>query len=227
MLGTIINASAIIAASLLGLMLRKGIPDKMSQTITEAMGLVLIVIGIQSGLQYESIPIVLISLVVGGIIGEWIDIEGGLARLGEKAERRFSSGDSQFSKAFIASSLLYCTGAMAIMGPLNDGLTGDYSILLVKSLLDGVISVIFTASMGIGVLFSAIPVFIYQGSISLMAEAIKPFLTPAILNNLTSVGGMLILAIGTNMMKLTNIRVANLLPGLVLVPLIMALITLF
>jgi uncharacterized membrane protein YqgA involved in biofilm formation len=225
-LGTIINAAAIIVAALLGVMLRKGIPDKMSRTIMDGFGLLLVVLGVQMGLKYENVVVVIVSLVLGTILGEWLDIDRALERLGVRIEKRISSDGSRFGEAFVASTLLYCTGAMAIMGALENGLTGRYDILLVKSWLDGISSLVFAASMGIGVAFSAIPLFLYQGSISLLAVTVKPFLTTAIMNNLTSLGGMLILGIGLNILNLTKIKIANLLPGLFLIPLVMAIIKL-
>lgn len=221
MIGTIINCTAIALCAMLGIMLRKGLPEKVSQTMMDGFGLLLIILGVQSGLAADNMVIVVISLILGALVGELIDIHEALERFGARIEKRVSGSGGQFGKAFVFTSLLYCTGAMAIMGPLEDGLRGDYKILLVKSLLDGISSLIFSASMGIGVLFSAIPVLVYQGSISLMAGAIKPFLTPAIMNNLTSLGGVLILGIGTNILKLTNVKIANLLPGIFLVPLVM------
>ena len=143
--------------------------------------------------------------------------------LGEKLQRRFGNGDSSFVKGFVSATLLFCIGAMAVVGALEDGLTGNYQILLVKSMLDGIFSMLFAASMGVGVLFSAIPVLLYQGAISLGAGFLKPVLTGVMLDNITALGGILIAGLGLNILGVTRIRVANLLPGILLVPLIMLL----
>lgn len=224
MIGTIINASAIILAGLLGLLLRKGIPERINRTMQNGLALLTLIIGIQYGFKADNLAVVGFCLALGAVIGEWRQWEQRLEILGHRLEQRFGSGDSQFTRAFISASLLFCVGAMGIIGSLENGLTGNYQILLVKSLLDGVFSLIFTASLGIGAIFSALPVFVYQGSISLAAGLVKPFLTGPIMNNITALGGVLIAGLGLNLLGLTRIRVANLLPGLLLVPLVMGLL---
>jgi uncharacterized membrane protein YqgA involved in biofilm formation len=225
--GTIINAGAIVVAGLIGLFFRKGIPDNYSRTMQDGLGLLILAIGLQFSLKADSLAVVGVSLAAGAIIGEWQQWEGRLETLGQKLEKVFGGGDSQFVKGFVAATLLFCVGAMAIVGSLQDGLTHNYEILLVKSMLDAVFSMIFAASMGIGVLFSALPVLIYQGAISLGAGYIKPLLTDPMLNNITALGGVLIAGIGINALGIMRIKVANLLPGLFLVPLLMAIITHF
>ncbi|MDD2619350.1 MAG: DUF554 domain-containing protein [Syntrophomonadaceae bacterium] len=223
MTGTVINAAAIVLAGLVGLLLRRGIPENLSRTLQGGMGLLILIIGVQYGLKAESLAVVGISLALGAAIGEWRQWESKLERLGVSLEKLFGDGESPFVKGFVSATLVFCVGAMAILGALQDGLTHNYDILLVKSMLDGIFSLIFAASMGIGVLFSAIPVFIYQGAISLGASFIKPLLTDPMISNITGLGGVLIAGIGFNAMGITRIRVANLLPGLILVPLIMTL----
>lgn len=222
MTGTIINAAAIFMAGLVGLMLRKGIPENMSRSIQDGLGLLVMVIGIQYAFKAENLALVGISLALGAIIGEWGNWEGKLNNLGQLLQNKFGSGeDSNFVKGFVTASLLFCIGAMAVIGALEDGLTGNYQILLVKSMLDGIFSLIFAASMGVGVLFSAIPVLIYQGSISLAASFLKPLLTDPMLNNITSLGGVLIAGLGLNLIGITRIRVANILPSIFILPIIM------
>lgn len=223
MTGTIINAAAIVAAGSIGLLLRRGIPQNLSQTLQEGMGLLILIIGVQYGLKAESLAVVGISLALGAVVGEWRQWEAKLETLGVKLEKVFGDGESPFVKGFVSATLVFCVGAMAILGALQDGLTHNYDILLVKSMLDGIFSVIFAASMGVGVLFSALPLFIYQGAISLGASVIKPLLTDPMISNITGLGGVLIAGIGFNAMGLTRIRVANLLPGLIFIPIIMAL----
>jgi len=220
MTGTIINAAAIIGAGLIGLALRKGIPDHINRTMQDGLGLLIIIIGVQYGLQGDNLAIIGLSLAFGAAIGEWRQWEARLERWGEKLQNRFGNGNSSFARGFVSATLLFCIGAMAVVGSLEDGLTGNYQILLVKSLLDGIFSMLFAASMGVGVLFSAIPVFLYQGAISLGAGFLKPLLSDIMLNNITALGGVLIAGLGLNLLGITRIRVANLLPGLLLVPFI-------
>lgn len=165
-----------------------------------------------------------ICLALGAVWGEGQGWEAGLESVGRRLEKKFGGEDSQFVKGFVSATLLFCVGAMAIVGSLQDGLTHNYDILLVKSMLDGIFAMIFAASMGVGVLFSALPLLIYQGSISLGAGYIKPLLTDPMLNNITALGGVLITGIGINALGLRRIKVANLLPGLFLVPPVMALL---
>lgn len=221
MTGTLINAGAIVAAGLCGLLLRRGIPDKISRSMQDALGILIIVIGVQYGFKAESFAVIGVSLALGAVIGEWRNWDGRLEAMGERLQSRFGSGESSFAKGFVSATLLFCVGAMAIIGSLEDGLHGNYQILLVKSMLDAIFSALFAASMGIGVIFSAIPVLIYQGSISLASGLIEPVLTDPMLNNITSLGGMIIAALGFNIIGVTGIRVANLLPGIFIVPIIM------
>jgi len=222
--GTIINAAAIIVAGLIGLVFRKGIPANISRTMQDGLGLLILAIGIQFAFKAESLALIGACLALGAVWGEWQQWEGRLENLGGKLEKIFGGGDNQFVKGFVSATLLFCVGAMAIVGSLQDGLTHNYEILLVKSMLDGIFAMIFAASMGVGVLFSALPVLIYQGAISLGAGFIKPLLTDPMLNNITALGGVLIAGIGFNAMGITRIKVANLLPGLFLVPVVMAVI---
>ncbi|MBO8158756.1 DUF554 domain-containing protein [Thermosyntropha sp.] len=222
MTGTLINAGAIVIAGIIGLFLKKGIPDNISRTIQDGLGVLVIIIGIQCALQGENYALIGVSLALGAVIGEWRRWDERLNELGRKFEKRLmGESESQFVKGFVSATLLFCIGAMAIIGALEDGLNGNYQILLVKSMLDGIFSLIFAASMGLGVIFSAIPVLIYQGGISLAAGLIKPLLNDAILNNITAVGGVLIAVLGINLTGLKEIKVANLLPAVFLVPIFM------
>lgn len=223
MTGTIINALAIIGGGLFGLLLSRGIKEDTSKSILDGLGLLVFIIGIQYAVKADNLAALGISLALGAVIGEYRRWETRLENLGKRVEERFGSGQSNFARAFVTASLLFLVGAMGIVGSLEDGLTGNYNILLVKSILDGIFSIIFSASMGIGVLFSALPVFIYQGSISLAAGFLKPLLSDPVLNSITSLGGLLIAALGLNIMGVTHIRVANLLPGIILVPFVMML----
>lgn len=221
MTGTLINAGVIVAAGAVGLLLRRGIPENIARSLQDAMGLLILIIGIQYGLKTESLVVVGLSLALGTVFGEWRNWEGKLENTGKRLERLLGQEENLFVKGFVSATLVFCVGAMAILGALQDGLTHNYDILLVKSMLDGIMAMIFAASMGIGVLFSALPLLLYQGAISLGAGFLKPFLTDPVINNLTGLGGIIIAGIGLNTLGLARIRLANLLPGLLLVPLLM------
>jgi uncharacterized protein len=214
--GTIVNVVAIFLGCSVGLILKSKFPEKIEKIIMQALGLASLLIGMQMAIKADNILLVIFSLVIGGVIGEIIDIEAGLERFGERIKRKFKSNNTseRFVEGFLTASLLYCVGSMAIMGAIKEGLSGDPDILYAKSLLDGVTSIAFTAAMGIGVLFSAIPVFLYQGGITLLARTIKDFLSPEIINEMTVVGGILIWGIGFGLLGIKKIKVGNLLPAI-------------
>ena len=198
----------------------------MSNSIKDGLGLLVAIIGIQYALGAQSYAVIGISIALGAIAGEWGRLEDRLNSLGGKLENLLSMGESQFVKGFVSATLLFCVGAMAIVGSLEDGLTGNYQILLIKSILDGIFSLLFTASMGVGVIFSAVPVLLYQGVITLAAGIINPFLSDSMMNNITALGGVLITGLGMNIAGITRFRIANLLPGILLVPLVMLVVNL-
>ena len=225
MLGTIVNAAAIIVGGALGLLLKKGIPERVSSGIMQGLGLVVIYIGISGMLKGQNILIATISIVVGGAIGMILDFDGRFNRFVGNMEQRFvksEAGGNKLSEGFITTTLLYCVGAMAVVGSLNSGLTGDHEVLFTKSILDGVSAIVFASTLGVGVLLSAIPLFLYQGAITLLAQSLAPVLSDAAVAEMTCVGSLLILAIGLNLLKVTKIKVidfilANFIPiGLVL-----------
>lgn len=224
MIGTLINTGAILVGGLIGLFLRRGIPENYSRTVQDALGLLIIVIGIQYGFKADNVALVGLSLAIGAVIGEWRQWEARLENVGVRLQKALGREESSFVKGFVSATLLFIVGAMGVVGALEDGLTGNHQILIIKAMLDGIFSMLFSASMGIGVLFSAFPILIYQGSISLGAEIIKPLLTDPMLNNITALGGIIIAGLGLNMLGLTRIKVGNILPGIIVVPLLMALI---
>lgn len=225
-LGTIVNAAAIIAGGVSGALLRSGLPERFRETVMQALGLSIIMIGLSGALQgiyvvtaggklsREYIMLMIFSLVGGAIIGELLNIEDKLEKLGLWIEKKFLKNSGNFAEGFVTASLVFCVGAMAIVGSLEDGLTGDTGTLFAKAILDGVISVIFAATLGIGVAFSAIPVFLYQGLITIMAGYIKPWLTESVISQTSLVGSILIIAIGINVLELKRIKVGNLLPAI-------------
>ena len=230
MLGTLVNVIAIICGSLLGLLFRKGIPDNYKEIIMSGIGLSVILIGVKSALSSDQLLIVIFSVIIGAAIGEFLRIEAKLEALGTYFERGLASKSSDtgsFARGFVTASLVFCVGSMAIVGALESGLTGNHQTLFAKSILDGVTSLIFASSLGVGVLFSSIPVLLYQGAITLTAVFMKNFLVAETISQMTSVGGLLILAIGLNLLGITKIRVGNLLPGIFLPLLYFAICTLF
>ena len=223
MLGTIVNCLTIIAGSLVGMLFKNGIPERYNLTIMQAIGLAVILIGMKSALGCNDLLIIIISLATGSFIGEWIGIENYLERLGNYLETKFSKTSSGFSAGFVTASLMYCVGSMAIVGSLESGLTGNHDTLFAKATLDGIVSIILSSSLGIGVLFAAVPVLLYQGSITLMAGLLKPLLLPAVISQMSAVGGLLIMALGLNMIRQDKLRVGNMLPA-IFIPLIYFLI---
>lgn len=220
LLGTTVNFGAIILGSAIGLLLKKGIPEKIKSTVMQGIGLVVIYLGISMAFQGKELLIMIFSMVLGGIIGEALSIEERLSRVGERIKARVGSEESQFNDGFVFASLVYCVGALAVIGPLESGLNNNHEILYAKSLLDGTSSIAFTSSLGAGVAFSAIPVFLYQGFIALLAESISGFLSDEVIAEMTASGGLLIMAIGLNLLKITSIKIANLLPAILIAAII-------
>ncbi|MFL0268591.1 DUF554 domain-containing protein [Candidatus Clostridium radicumherbarum] len=224
MLGTIVNALAIIGGSLVGFILKGGIPKKINETIIKGLALCILVIGISGAIKSQNMLVVICSIVIGALIGEAIDIDARLFKLGDSIERKLQGKGGKISEGFVTASLVYCVGAMAIVGSLNSGLKGDHSILFTKSVLDGISAIMFTSTLGIGVALSAIPVFLYQGIITIGASYLQGILTQtAIITEISAVGSVLIMGLGFNMLGLTKIKVANFLPA-VIIPIIYFLI---
>ncbi|MBO8128212.1 MAG: DUF554 domain-containing protein [Peptococcaceae bacterium] len=214
--GTLVNVAAIAAGSLVGVFLRKGIPANVKGTLTQGLGLAVILLGLQMAFKTQNALIVIASLAIGGVIGELTRIEERLDNLGQWIQQKTSngSGENKVAGAFVIASLIYCVGAMAVMGAIEDGLTGQPKILFAKSMLDGIASVIFASTMGIGVIFSTVPVLLYQGAITLAASAASTYLSDWVIAELTATGGLLIIGIGLNILELAKIRVGNLLPAI-------------
>lgn len=224
MLGTIVNAVTIIMGTLLGNSLKDRFSENIKNTVMHGLSLTVMLIGLSMAITTENMLIVTLSMVIGGIIGEVLKIEDRLNDFGKKLEARFSGEGGDFTRAFVSASLIYCVGAMAVIGSIQSGLEGDHSILFVKSILDGVSAVVFSSSMGIGVAFSALPVFVYQGAITLAASFVKAILTDSIITEMTATGGLLIFGIGLNMLGINvNIKIGNLLPAIFVAVLLTAL----
>lgn len=219
MLGTIVNALAIMAGSIIGLLFSRGIPEHYKVTVLNGVGLSVVLIGIKGALTTDNLLVVIFSIVIGSLCGELARIEDRLEQLGDFLEKKVArnngkAAEGTFAKGFVTASLVFCVGSMAIVGSLESGLTGNHQTLFAKSVLDGVTSIIFASTMGLGVMFSAAAVFLYQGAITLTAVFMKSFLVAATIQEMTSTGGLLIVAIGLNMLGMTRIRVGNMLPAI-------------
>lgn len=224
MLGNYVNAAAIIVGCLLGLLVHKGLKDAYKDIIMQAIGLSVLFVGAAvaiGGLLNPDSEAVLfiISLVIGGAAGEVIGIEKSLEKLGRLLQKKVGTGENNIAQGFVTASLIFCVGTMAIIGSLESGLRGNYDILFAKSVLDGITSMILATTLGIGVIFSAGAVFIYQGAIILFAGSLEPLLTNQVIREISIIGGILIFGIGLNMLEIKKIRTANLLPA-VIVPVI-------
>jgi uncharacterized membrane protein YqgA involved in biofilm formation len=234
--GTVVNALAILAGSLLGsvihmgsgLVLRKGLPEAYSDIIMQGIGLSVVIIGVKGALETRNMLLVIMSLVIGGIIGQAAGIEKKLDAIGNYAQRKVGGAEnSTISQGFVSASLIFCVGAMAIVGSLDAGLKGDYQTLYAKSLLDGITSIVLSSTLGIGVAFSSIAVFVYQGAITLASEALSPLLSEIVIAEMTAVGGILIMGIGLNMLKVKKFNVGNMLPAIAIPPIYYFLIKIF
>ncbi|MGB4585615.1 MAG: DUF554 domain-containing protein [Rectinemataceae bacterium] len=217
MFGTIINALAVIIGSILGLILRKGIKERYQQIIFAAAGVTSLIIGVQMALKTTHLLAFALALIIGGLLGTWINIEGAVMDFGDRLKRRFDrkSEGSTFALGFLNASVLYCSGAMAIVGSFKAGTEGDYSLLLTKSVLDGFMSIIFAGAMGPGVAFSAISILVYQGLLTLVSVWVKPFVTDLMLAELTGIGGALVIMIGLGLLDIKKFKTGDFLPALV------------
>ena len=226
--GTLINALAIILGAGVGLLIKHGIPERVKHTIMQGIGLAVVLIGLSGALQevlqvgvdgrleHRFTMLIIFCLVGGGLLGALFRLEEHIGRVGQRLEKRFSGLGGDFARGFITASLVFCVGAMAVVGALEEGLTGKIEILLSKSLLDGISAVIFGASLGPGVLFSAGAVLLYQGILTFLAGLVKTVMTAEVVSQMAAVGGILIIGIGFNLLEITEIKVGNLLPAIFL-----------
>ncbi|MDO4396257.1 MAG: DUF554 domain-containing protein [Clostridia bacterium] len=219
MVGVIANAISVIIGATVGLLAKKAIPESWNTIIMKGMGLISLYIGIRGIFDGENTLVMIFSMVVGAIIGESADIDGRFNSLADRIEKKLDSRgneESNFAQGFVTSSLLFCVGAMTVVGSLNAGLKGDLTLLLTKTIMDGVSAVMFAASMGIGVLFAAVPVIVIEGGIVLLAGLVEPFLQTAVVNEMTCVGSILIMSIGFNLALDSKLKVLNYMPALFL-----------
>ncbi len=229
--GAILNGVFIIIGSIVGLFFRN-IPNKMKETVLIAIGLAVAILGIQLSINSTNFIIMIISLVVGTILGEWLNIEGWFKKVGYKVESLFMKQNTtgKIAEGFISASLIFVIGSMAIVGAIDSGVKNDHTILITKGIIDGFMSIFLTSTLGVGVILSAIPVFLYEGIITLSATTIENIVPQSVftqfIQEMSAVGGIMILAIGLNIAKITNIRVANLLPSLVVVGIVVFVVNL-
>lgn len=220
MIGTLINTFLVLIGGGLGLLLRKGIPERIRDTIMQGLSMTVMLIGISGSIKTNDVLCVIVSIVVGGLIGGLLDIEKQLDKLGKLAEKKFSSEEGSVAKGFVTASLIFCVGAMAIVGAMDSGIRGDHSTLIAKGVIDGVTSVFLAATLGPGVLLSAVAILIYQGAIALLSIWIAPILTDNVICEMGATGGLLVLGIGFNLLfPNQKIKVGNLLPA-IFVPLL-------
>lgn len=225
MFGTWVNVAAVLLGGSIGLLIKKGIPSRLNDTLMKGLGLCTLYIGISGALKGNDTLKLILSMVVGALMGELLDLDGKIASLGAWLERRFAKGEGSVSIAqgFVSASLLFCVGAMTIVGSLQSGLTGDHQMLFTKSMLDFVAAILFASSLGVGVLFSAVFVLVYQGGITLLAGLAAPYLGEAVIAEMTCVGSVLIIGLALNMLGVTKLKVMNYVPAIFL-PILLCLI---
>lgn len=227
--GTIVNALLIIFGTFIGRFLRT-IPERMKETIMYGIGLAVSVIGIQMTFETTQILIVIVSIVLGAVIGEWLDLDEKVMTLGKWIENKMPKKEqgTNIAEGFVTATLIFVVGSMAIIGAIDSGIRNDHNVLIMKGIIDGFTSIILSSSIGIGVAFSAVPVLIYQGAITLLATQISKFVPSSLLEffiaEMTATGGLMILAIGLNLIGLTKIRVANLVPGIFVVGIVVTVV---
>ncbi|HRM36771.1 MAG TPA: DUF554 domain-containing protein [Trichococcus flocculiformis] len=215
LLGSLVNSAAIILGGSIGLALKKGLSDRIASAVMNALALCVLYIGVSGMLKGENILITILSMVFGTLVGEWIDLDKKINQLGDEIESRVSSENKEHSvsNGFVTASLLFCVGAMAIVGALQSGLTGNHDTLFAKSLIDGIAAIVMASSLGIGVLLSASLILVYEGGITLFANVLAPLLTDSVINEMTCVGSLLIVGLALNMLKLTNLKIMNYAPA--------------
>jgi uncharacterized membrane protein YqgA involved in biofilm formation len=229
MLGTLINAGTILAGSCIGVSIGSRLPERIRETVLQGLGLLTLLVGTQMALETKNVLVVLGAILIGGLLGEILRLHDGLIALGHFLQVKLSkgsaaAGSSRFAEGFVTASLVFCIGPMAILGSIQDGLSGDYRLLAVKSILDGFASIAFSAGLGWGVSASLVSILLYQGSITLFAGQLSGVLDDAMIVEMTATGGLIILGISLKLLSLKEIRLASFLPALAIAPLIVALI---
>ena len=213
MFGALVNFGAVILGGGLGLLLKKGIPEKISDTILKGMALCVLWIGITGAIKAQNALVMIISILCGAVFGELVDLDRRVTSLGDWIQKRIGGTHGNVTKGFVSATMLFCVGAMSVLGPLESGLMGDHSTQLTKSVIDCVCAVIYASSLGIGVVFSAVPILVWQGGITLVARWVEPILTEAAVIEMTATGSLLIIGLALNMLGLTKLKIMNYLPA--------------
>lgn len=217
MLGTLINVAAVIIGSITGIIIHSKLPKKITDTAFHGIGLFTIILGVMMAVKTNNLLIMIFSIVIGAIIGEIIDIDKRINYLGEWLKKRFKTKNERFSEGFITAFLLFCMGSMTILGAFEDGIYGTPNLLVAKSVLDGFSSIFLATTMGIGVLFSFIPLLFFQGGLTLFAVYMQSIFTDVMINELTAVGGVMLVGLGISILEIKKIRILNMLPSLIIV----------
>lgn len=221
MIGTIVNTVAVVAGGIVGLFLKKNMPERVTTIYFQAVGLFTLAIGISMAVKMDHILIIVSSLAIGSLIGEWLNLEKGVEQLSEYLKNRFRIGNEKFSEGLIAAFLMFCVGSMTIIGTIQEGTGGSSDLLFTKSLMDFFSSILLASAFGAGVIVSALPLFLFQASLTLIAMFAGTFFTAEIILGLTSVGGILLMGLGINILEIKKLRVMNMLPSLIVVALLL------
>ena len=219
MIATFINAGAVILGSLIGLLLNRRIGERLKDVVYAGVGVISLIIGFSMALGMQRVLYLALAVVIGGVLGTWWGVEDGILKLGEFLKRKFQrrGSEGEFAYGFLSASVLFCVGAMAIVGSFQAGVDGNYELLLTKSVMDGTMAILLTAAMGVGVGFSALIILVYQGGLTLLATSLRPFVSELMLTEITAVGGALVVMIGINLLGLKRIRTADFVPALLVV----------
>lgn len=217
MVGTLVNAGAILIGSIIGISLNSKLPERFIKIIFQSIGLFTLVIGMYMAIKTNNLFLMIISIVSGGIIGEWINLDKFINRFGDNMKNKFKSKNSKFSEGLVTAFLLFCMGSVTILGAIEEGLGNEPNLLLAKSVLDGVSSIALASALGFGVAFSIIPLLIYQGGLTLLAAYFGNYFADNIITELTAVGGLILLGLGLNILEIKQIKILNLLPALVMI----------
>ena len=218
--GTVFNFLAVLIGSSIGLTVGKFFPERLQREIFNCLGLFTVYVGISMALKMQNSNAVLLSLVLGTITGNFLGIENKLNSLGDKIKNKLHAKESKFTEGFVTATLLFCVGSMAIIGAFEDGLKHNPSILITKGVMDGIASILFSSALGLGVMFSVFPLIIYQGGLTFLASLIAPFITQNIYADISGIGGLMIIGIGTNLLGVTKLKLSDMLPGLIYIVLL-------
>lgn len=221
MVGTIVNIIAILIGSSIGLLIHKNLPERFVKVTFQIMGLFTLVLGMKMALESQNLLVMVFSLILGGLLGTAIRLDDKVQGLSTKLGARFAGKKEHFSKGLITAFLLFCVGSMTLIGALEEGMNGDPKLLLIKSLMDGFSSIALTVAFGIGVMFSVLPLFMFQGGLTLLAAWLGSFLPPEYIIEISAVGGAILLALGMNLLEITKIKIIDLLLALLMVPLLL------